>query len=78
MDKTDHADGQGEDTTMALPCILCRNSLTAAEAIALAEHAAETGQMQVAACYVNVAYAIYDASARIPLAIQPSPSPTPS
>ena len=49
---------------MEISCATCRSSLTAAEAIAMAEQALEAGRMQAAICYVNVAYAIFDTAFR--------------
>ena len=59
---------------MEIRCAVNRSSLTAQEAIALAEQALKAGRIQAAACYVNVAYAIFDANIRVGAAVT-SPRP---
>ena len=56
---------------MEMSCAICWSSLTAMEAVLLAEQALKLGKLKAATCYINLAYAIYDASQRSGVAVTP-------
>ncbi len=47
---------------MEVPCETCPAALTAPQAILKAEEAFRAGRLADAECYINIAYAIFDAN----------------